>query len=102
MGALVSGNGIDDLRPYQGKKLRFSAWVKTSDVKRAWLWFRTDDAANKMLDMSYSPDLVGTHDWTRLENTIAIAPTSVEASFGFLIDGPGDAWVDDYMLEIVP
>jgi hypothetical protein len=66
------------------------------------LWFRMDDATEKSLGISYSPELANTNDWTKLENTILIAPTAVEANFGLLVDGPGDAWIDDYMLEIVP
>jgi hypothetical protein len=90
---------------YLGKRLRFTAYVKTEGVAGwAGLWMRVDrpgiqppSAFDKMEDRP----IRGTSDWKRYEVVLDVAPDAADVAFGVLLDGPGQVWIDDAAFEVV-
>jgi beta-lactamase regulating signal transducer with metallopeptidase domain len=89
---------------YLGRRVRLSAWVKTANVTGwAGLWMRVDGASNATLgfdNMGQRP-IKGTTDWTRYEVVLDVASSARNLAFGLLLDGPGQAWLNDLQFEIV-
>ena len=97
---------MQELAPddYRGHRVRLSGWVKTSNVEgRAWLWMRADGAARLgiAMDNMHKRPIKGTTDWTRYDLVLDIPAEAVGLSFGMCLDGPGAAWLDDVVLELV-
>lgn len=94
---------------YLGKRVRYSALIKTSEVERwAGLWFRVDDENgrsiafdNMNLGSKANRSIKGTNNWKRYEIVLDIPTNSNYILFGFLISGKGKGWIDDIKFEIV-
>jgi hypothetical protein len=88
---------------YRGKRLRFSAVVKTRDVD-GWtgLWMRVDrpDGRSTFDNMQQRP-LRGTLEWSRAEVVLDVAEDATAIHFGLLQDGNGISWIDEAALEPV-
>jgi hypothetical protein len=89
---------------YVGKRVRLSAWIKTKDVAGwAGLWFRVDDSDGKILgfDNMENRPLKGTLDWAKYDIILDVPVDAVLISYGILIAGSGQAWLDEVALESV-
>ena len=88
---------------YRGKRVRFSAFVKTRGMSGSTgLWMRVDGnggilAFDNMLNRSIS----GTTDWTRVSVVLDVPNEADDIALGLLVNGGGEAWIDDAALEIV-
>jgi hypothetical protein len=87
-----------------GRKVRFSADVKTADVRQwAGLWLRVDgpDAGAKPLAFDNMGDrpLTGTTDWARYSVVLDVPSEAKVIALGVLLGGEGHVWVDDVVLE---
>jgi hypothetical protein len=90
---------------YQGKRVRFTAYVRTEGVAGwAGLWMRVDrpgiqppSAYDRMEDRP----IRGTHDWTRYEVVLDVAQDAADVAFGVHLAGPGQVWIDDAAFEVV-
>jgi hypothetical protein len=88
---------------HRGKRVRLSAWVKTKDVAGgAALWMRVD-GADKTLAFDNMDDrrIKGDNDWARYEIVLDVPKEAKHITFGLLVAGKGQAWVDDFKLEAV-
>ncbi len=89
---------------YLGKRVKFSAFMKTRDVaNRAALWMRIDGPNKKMLgfdNMARRP-IAGTTEWVEYAVVLDVPTDAVSVNFGILLVGAGTAWLDDAQLEIV-
>jgi hypothetical protein len=89
---------------YNGKRVRFSGYVKTYMVSEwAGLWMRIDTASKQSYafdDMEDRP-VSGTVDWTRLEVVLDVPDNAVTIYFGLHMFGRGQVWLDDCKFEIV-
>ncbi len=88
---------------YRGKRVRFSAFVRTQGVERwAGLFMKVErpDARDAFDNMQDRP-LGGTHDWERYAVVLDVPDDARAIRLGLLLDGPGRAWIDDAKLEIV-
>lgn len=89
---------------YRGRRVRFSALVKTADVV-GWsgLWMRVDDAAKRVLqfDNMQSRPVRGTTGWTRYAVVLDVPAATERVAFGVLLDGGGAVWLADVTLEAV-
>lgn len=89
---------------YRGKRVRFSAMVRTSNVSVfAGLTFGVLAADNYPLaydDMQNRP-IVGTTDWTRYSAVLDVAESSATIIFGIVLSGPGQVWISDVRFEPV-
>ena len=89
---------------YLNKRVRMSAYVKTENVEKwAGLWMRVDGSQGKSLSFDNMQDrqLKGTIDWKRYEIVLDVPANSVNLAFGLLLNGRGQAWVDDVRFEVV-
>jgi len=95
---------------YKGKRVRLSGWVKAAGIAQwAGLWMRVDGSASP--GASHRPTLAfdnmqdrpikGTSAWTRHEIVLDVAPDATYISFGILLTGAGQAWIDDLSLDPV-
>lgn len=88
---------------YRGKRVRMSAYVRTEEVK-GWvgLWMRVDGTDGTLaLDNMQDRPIRNVTDWTRYEVVMDVRQDSVNISFGILVAGTGQAWVDDFVFEVV-
>jgi len=100
-GTLMQTFPADD---YRGQRVRLSALIKTEHVTDwAGLWMRIDGANRRVLQFDNMEDraITGTTDWTRYEIVLDIPLESATINLGLLLDGTGQAWVDDVALEVV-
>ncbi len=91
---------------YLGKRVRMSAYVKADKITSwAGLWMRVDgDGKDKMslsFDNMQTRPITGTLDWKKYEIVLDIPGESKNITFGILLDGPGQAWVDGFEFEVV-
>lgn len=92
-----------DATAYRGRRLRFSAAVKSRDVIGvAALWMRVDRGrATLAFDNMRERPITGTSDWTVHEIVLDVDPSATGVFFGVLLQGTGQAWVSDVQLDIV-
>jgi hypothetical protein len=89
---------------YRGKRVRFSAWVRTRNVEGAGagLWMRVDgDGASLAFDNMNTRMINGSAEWTQVSVVLDVPADAEGVAIGFLLRGRGDAWVDDATFEVV-
>jgi beta-lactamase regulating signal transducer with metallopeptidase domain len=89
-----------------GKRLRYSAWMKTENVEDAGahLWFRVDGAGNNtglQFDNMKEGYPKGTTGWQLYSVVLDVPAESTALAFGFFIGGTGKAWVSGVKIEEV-
>lgn len=90
-----------DITKYVGKKLQLSAYIKNKDVKNwAGLWARLDDKDLEVLwfDNMQNRPIKATSDWKQYDINFEISKGSVTLSFGVLLVGSGNVWINDVNL----
>jgi hypothetical protein len=89
---------------YRGKRVRFSAAVRTRDAA-GWvgLWMRVDrpNERSSSFDNMEDRPITGTTDWSRRTVVLDVAPDAADISFGLLLHGAGTAWLDSVTVELV-
>jgi C-terminal processing protease CtpA/Prc len=89
---------------YRGKRLRFSAYVKTRGVsgRGAGLWMRVDGNGGVMaFDNMQSRPLLGSADWSRASVVLDVPVEADGIPFGLILASGGEAWIEDASLEVV-
>jgi hypothetical protein len=95
---------------YLGKRLRFSARLKSVDASAEQLWMRVDgqtaasDRIPKVLGFYNMDDrpVTGTTDWARYDVVLDVPAESTGICYGFFLHGgKGEAWADSLSLEPV-
>jgi hypothetical protein len=92
---------IDD---FVGKRVRFSAYLKTKDVTGtgAGIWMRLDgDSTTILLDNMMNRSIKGTTDWTLVSVVLDVPAATAGIMLGSMLVGPGQAWADDATLTVV-
>ena len=88
---------------YAARRVRFSAMVRSEDVK-AWagLWMRVD-AGNKALafDNMNTRPIKGTSEWKKYEVVLNVPVNATKISFGALVASNGEIWLKDLCFEAV-
>lgn len=94
-----------DARKFGGKRIRFSAYIRTVDViKGAALWMRVDGGDGTTLafdNMSHRGWIIGDSTWTSYSVVLDVPGEARAVSFGVLLSGTGQVWIDDVALEPV-
>ncbi|MDQ2906175.1 MAG: AraC family transcriptional regulator [Ktedonobacteraceae bacterium] len=83
---------------YRNKRLRLTAMVKAESIEHwAGLWMRVDGPLREVLsfDNMQSRPIQGTSDWQPYEVVLDVPEKSVNIAFGLLLEGPGQAWVNE-------
>src|SRR5690606_4612120 len=87
-----------------GKRIRLSGFMKTKDVETfAGMWMRVDNASEDVLqfdNMSNRP-IKGTTNWNLYSIVLDVPPESAVISFGIILSGRGQVWVDQLKFEEV-
>lgn len=101
-GGFASATAAFPAEDAKGKKLEFSAWIRTQNVDGwAGAWWRCDtpdgpSGFNNMHDQGIS----GTRAWKQYHFTMDVPPTTEGIAFGFLLSGGGTAWFDDVRITL--
>jgi hypothetical protein len=89
---------------YKNQRVKLTGYLKTRFIS-GWssLWMRVNDSAGKPLAFDDMRErlLVGSSEWKKVEIVLDIPPMSDEISFGFLLHGKGQVWVDNLSLTVV-
>lgn len=91
---------------YVGKRVRMSALVKAEKIQGwAGLWMRVDGEGKDEYGLSFdnmqARPIQGSVEWCRYEIVLDVPPKSKAISFGILLAGAGQAWVDDFQFAVV-
>lgn len=89
---------------YRGKRVRFSAYVKTRGPAetRAGLWMRVDGNGGILsFDNMQNRPITGPTEWTLVSVVLDVANDADGIMFGLLLLSAGEAWIDDASLEVV-
>jgi len=89
---------------YIGKRLRFSAFLKTQKVEK-WcgLWMRINGATANIIkiDNMQNRPVKGTNDWNYYSVVLDIPESSNIINIGVLLCGKGTVWMDHINFEMV-
>jgi hypothetical protein len=95
-----------DAKPWRGKRVRIAAFIKTSKVTaRGDFWARAqgNDSPDDGPGLSSaSTVLPPATDWARFELVFEVPEDARDVQFGAGIQGPGQLWLDDVKVEVVP
>lgn len=89
---------------YVGKRVRFSAWVKSQNVTQwAGLWLRVDGPSGALLGFDNMEDrpIKGTSDWQKYEVVLDVKDKATNVAFGILLAGAGEVWINSANFEVV-
>lgn len=89
---------------YRSQRVKITAYLKTKFVAgSSAFWMRVNDVVGKALsfdDMRNRP-LIGSMDWTPIEIVLDVPSMSDEISFGLLLQGKGQVWIDNVNITMV-
>ena len=100
-GTLMQSFGAEH---YLGKRVRFSAFVKSENVQGwAGLWMRVDAKPGSTLSFDNMQDrpVKGTTGWRSYEVVLEVAPEATSVNLGILLSGPGTVWINGIKFEEV-
>jgi hypothetical protein len=90
--------------PFRGQRVRLSGWLKAEKVEEwAGLWLRIDgeQGVRLSLDNMQHRRVKGTTDWQQYELVLDVPEHAIAVSFGLVLAGKGQAWMDDLRLDKV-
>src|SRR2546429_3129524 len=89
---------------YLNKRMRFSGYVN-SEGSESWagLWMRIDGPQSRTLgfDNMQNRPIKGTTDWQKYDVILDVPDESINIAFGILLEGKGQAWLNDVRFEEV-
>ena len=88
---------------YRGKRVRFSALVKSEGIEGwAGLWMRVDKGRESVaFDNMQDRPVKGTQDWTRYSVVLDVSEDADGIFFGTLTSGKGQLWISKLSFEEV-
>ena len=88
---------------YVGKRVRLRAWVKSQDVADwAGVWMRVDKEQTAVaFDNMQNRAIKGTQSWRMYDVVLDVPPDATGISFGVLLSGTGEVWINDLSFENV-
>jgi hypothetical protein len=88
---------------YRGKKIRFGGMVKSDEVVDwAGLWMRIDRGKDVVaFDNMQNRAIKGTAAWQRYEVVLDVPKDATSISFGVLLTGGGEVWLNSAKFDIV-
>ena len=105
-GTLMQDFRADD---YAGKRVRFSAKLKTENVADwAGIWMRIDKNGGSssspktlVLDNMHDRPVKGTEDWKSCQVVLDVPKDATGIFFGLVLNGPGNVMMSDAKIETV-
>jgi hypothetical protein len=109
LASLAKGKGFGTLMQsisaatYAGKRVRLSGWVKSQDIDDwAGLWMRVDKERETVaFDNMQDRGIKGTEAWNTYDIVLDVPVDATSISFGILLTGVGEVWMNDLSLEVV-
>ena len=109
LASLAKGNGFGTLMQsisaanYAGKRVRLRGWVKSQDIGDwAGLWMRVDKGREMVaFDNMQDRGIKGAKPWSTYDVVLDVPADATSISFGILLSGPGEVWMNDLSLEVV-
>ena len=104
-GALMQAAQADS---YQGKKVRFSAYIKSQDVAGwAGLWLRAEDARGHVVAFQNAitgrsgdnEPIIGNVEWHKVNMVVEIPVLAAAIYYGVQLSGQGSVWIDDASIK---
>ena len=99
------GTLMQDFRAdhYAGKRVRFSAFVKTEGAQDwAGLWMRIDKGSQLLaFDNMQDRSIKGTTEWKKYDVVLDVPQNASGIFFGVLLNGTGTVWLSNAKFEIV-
>lgn len=103
------GTMNQSMRPdtFRGKRVRYSAMVKTDSIASAagaGLWMRVDGSdvgQTLQFDNMFDRPIPSFTDWKRYEVVLDVPEESSYIIWGLIVNGRGKAWIDDIRIELV-
>jgi hypothetical protein len=89
---------------YRGKRVRLTGFLKTIGVNEgtAVLFMRVDgEGTVQTSDFMENRPLMLTSDWARQEIVLDVPRNAVGFTYGFMLGGSGQVWLDDVQLDVV-
>lgn len=88
---------------YAGKRLRLTAFVKSDGARDgAGLWMRVDKGSQSVaFDNMQDRPIKGTTGWKTYQVVLDVPTDATGISFGVLLSGPGEVWLNRVKLEVV-
>ena len=94
---------------YRGKRLRYSASIKTTDVSGEGnpgggvLWMRVDEPGGKVVafDNMLNRSVKGTTEWARYQVVLDVSQAAEGVALGTFLQGRGQLWISDIKLDVV-
>jgi hypothetical protein len=89
---------------FRGKRVRLTGYLKTIGVNEgtAVLFMRVDgEGVVQTSDFMQNRPLMLTTDWARQEIVLEVPRTAIGVTYGFLLGGSGQAWLDDVAIDVV-
>jgi hypothetical protein len=88
---------------YKGRRVRFSAYLKTQGASNAELWLRAEDSDHNILamDRTNKNPVKITADWTEYSCELDVPVQSATIKFGATLSTAGQLWIDDASFEVV-
>lgn len=89
---------------YRGKRIRLSGFLKTIGVNEgtAVLFMRVDgDGVVQTSDYMQNRPVMLTTDWARQEVVLEVPRNAIGITYGFMLGGSGQTWLDDVAIEVV-
>jgi hypothetical protein len=93
---------------YQGKRVRFSAFVKSEAIQDwAGLWMRVDKGSGQStktlaFDNMQDRSIKGTTGWQNYEVVLDVPEDATGIFFGILLSKTGSVWLNTANFEVVP
>jgi hypothetical protein len=88
---------------YAGKRVRLHAWVRSQEVSEwSGVWMRVDKGSGSVaFDNMQDRPIKGTQTWKRCDVVLDVPEDATSISFGILLTGTGEVWMNDTTFEIV-
>jgi hypothetical protein len=92
-----------DAKEYVGKRVRFSAWVKSENLSDwAGLWMRVDNSTRPVaFDNMQNRAITGTTDWQNYSVVLDVPQDATGIFFGILLTKSGNVWLNSVKVETV-
>jgi hypothetical protein len=89
---------------YKNQRIKLTAYIKSKLVSEgAALWMRVNDIVGRPLtfDDMRNRTIIGTSDWVQVNIVLDVPSLGDEISFGVLLRGKGQVWIDNIKLTTV-
>jgi len=90
-------------KDYAGKRVRLRAWVRSQDLSEwSGVWMRVDKgSASVAFDNMQDRPIKGTQSWGTCDVVLDVPQDATSISFGILLSGTGEVWMNNVAFEIV-